>query len=143
MITPDKQYAVSIVMVNNGRATAIGPLHYGMISFAKGSLADDTAIRQLLAFSRIVISTSAASSNEIAPQTSDQFFRVFSNSQVSEQQASDLDKGDQVAYIINLIRYRDNHLAAGEFIFTETCKYYFKGELHNCESGHNRSYISY
>ena len=142
LLSAQKQYYVNFVINNNSKSSAIGMQHFGMIALSPSPI-PEPIIKQILAMTRIILATTPPSPtpNEIHPGQTGEFFTLLGQ-EVSKQQADQLDKAALLPYIINVMRYRDSHIAPDEFIYTETCQYYVGKILHDCETGHNRSFIS-
>jgi hypothetical protein len=140
-LNDQKQYVVNILLLNGGKLAAIGPVHSGSLNlYGGGDLTPEGAIHVFLALSRESVRTSPLINSEIQPQEADKYFSFF-GPPVTDAQISAVDSGSMLVYVVGIVRYRDSDIPPDKFIYTEICHYYFKGVLHECEGGHNRSYI--
>ena len=137
---PSRGVHVNGYVTNKGAEAATGFIHLG--SAATGSHLAPEDIDGFFAMLHAQMLTTKGTQSEIQPGT-DIFFTIPPIAQgiaISPDTEKAIEDGTQALYVMGLLRYRDSHIADGEFIYTESCAYFMMGAAHVCEN-HNRSYI--
>lgn len=136
---------LNIYIVNHGKSAAISMQHLGSIATSPGMLGSPDVDAMFAMLQAQLRAAPIIGNSEIEPGDDRAWFTVppvlpgITFDDAGLQAVSD---GKQLIYLFNVMRYRDNSLAPGKFIYTETCAYFAGPTLHNCEAGHNRSYIA-
>lgn len=134
-------FFVNAYTINRGKSAAVNMVHVGGVAI--GSSIDQTMIEALYPSLRaqLKLVPATASASSIRPGQDTTWFSVFGPPRTAELSKA-VDDGAQFMFIFNIMRYRDEHLAAGKFIYTESCVIFVKEIAHICDAGHNRTYIS-
>jgi hypothetical protein len=115
--------------------------HLGITAYADGPIDVFTigsqfeSLKTQLKFFPFVVT------GEIRPGNNNVWFSV-PGPPVKDEVTKNLNDGKNILLVFNLMRYRDEKINSGQFIYSENCVYFLKEVVHLCESGHNRTYIS-
>jgi hypothetical protein len=134
-------FFVNAYTINRGKSAATNMVHVGSVVI--GSSVDQTIIEALYPSLRaqLKLIPVTASASSIRPGQDTTWFSIFGPPRTDELSKA-FNDGTQFMFVFNIMRYRDEHLAAGKFIYTESCLIFVKEVAHICDSGHNRTYIS-
>jgi len=139
-----KQFFMNYHEINNGTAMAFETGHVAYTSTATG-LIDPDLINAMFITLRSKIRPVRFPRDEMTVGQNDQFFSIPDTPnglQFDENTFPAAQKGSLLVYIFLIMKYRDDVIPPTKSIYTERCLYMVGAVAHNCESGHNRSYIS-
>jgi hypothetical protein len=135
------QINVNANIVNNGKNTAAHMKHSGSMSI--GTLFDGAFLDgYFYALTEQVKANPAAPSSEINIGENDVSYPVLPlNMAMSESIANAIVNGTNNIFVFNVMQYQD-YTIGGKHIYGEQCVYLNKGVVHQCEGGHNRTYVA-
>jgi hypothetical protein len=142
IINDQKQYFTNIFLGNNGKSTV---RQWGFSGTAAHGVADPDLIDALFIVFKTKMRAAKPSMSEINPGQSDTFISIPNVApllQLDDTLITNYRNGAVAIYTFLLLRYKDDTLQAGKFIYGEKCIYVVKDIVHFCDNGHNRNYIS-
>jgi hypothetical protein len=140
-----RSFYMNFDLNNVGKNTALQMIRYGLANAIPGNVDPDLLDAYFL-MAKAKLKNASSVDNEFPPGPTGQFFSV---PDIAPGLQFGTDENYQAAknakiliYVLVVERYRDESLDTGKFIYTERCIYVVGPVIHNCERGHNRSYIS-
>jgi hypothetical protein len=134
--------AANVYTVNRGKATALKMIHNGSIlvpSAATPQAPEDVIVAIFVAL-RVQLSMSGPTDLTMYPDQS--MFFTISDQQVDDGTSGLINNGSIHPYTIVLVRYTDETVPHGKYIYTEGCVYTLINVVHFCETGHNKTYMA-
>jgi hypothetical protein len=131
----------NIRQVNNGKRSAMGVGHAGIVILGpiQPALIDAFFIEQ-----RKEAQSVKFPDDEYAAGRSDNFFSLPGTPdgmKLDDNAYATAKAGSNPVFVFVTLKYSDDSIPAGKSIYTERCVYLFGNVVHNCDSGHNRSFI--
>lgn len=140
-----KSFYMNFELNNAGKNTAMQEVRYGLATGAPGTL-DPDLIDAYFVMAKAKLKKAPPGDNEYPPGPTGQFFSIPGIAPglqfVTDENYEAAKIGKLLIYALVVERYRDTSLDSGKFIYTERCIYLAGAVVHNCEHGHNHSYIS-
>jgi hypothetical protein len=134
----------NVIYANDGKRNATSPMHNGLVTSALIRM-DDVFIDAFFYALRKGLHTVEPTQSEYYAGESDKFFSVpdtpggivFDDNTLAAYKG-----GSLFVYLFVGMKYTDDTISSSRAIYTEYCRYLLAGALHDCESGHNRSFIA-
>lgn len=136
-----KQFFTNVYYGNKGEKPALSESHQFMVVTTIGLLPEKVIDAMFFGLRAQIGLNQEIHTSEIQPGEEDHFYSIPSAENVAGVLFNSWNAGQNI-YIFNIIRYRDSTLDVGQYIYTESCVYYYRAVLHYCETGHNRIYIA-
>jgi hypothetical protein len=143
-----KSFYMNFRIINGGKNAARQHFHFGL-GMATPAPVDRDLIDALFNMLRNKFKKGGLEipNSEVFPGEADQFFSVpdiIPGMQFGTDENYQAAKGGRILiYTFVLFRYRDPTLPENKFLYTERCVYLGnERSIHQCDNGHNRSYIS-
>ena len=140
-----KKLFFNVLIGNNGKSNAIGMTHNDARYIIEATLAlDPDVIDATFIVLKNKLKSLKLNDSEINIGQADRYFSVPYNMPqelIDDQSYEKTKSGAQKAYFLFMMRYKDNTLSANKSIYTEKCVYTVGQVVHNCEVGHDKTYI--
>ena len=136
-----KQYATNLYTINKGKHDAIGMRHSGIILLSQ-SVLQDKALEAFFPMLKAQINLGDPPPKARIEAGSNNVWYTILSGAVTDDQAAAITNGTMVAYVLNVMQYRDDITPENKFIYTESCIYYIGPPVHICSRGDNVPYIS-
>jgi hypothetical protein len=141
--TTEQRLGTDVFVINRGSAATLKFANQGLIllpSVATPTPPDEVIVK-LFEVLRAKLLNAVIPDLAIYPNQKDMFHTVVG--QVVDDKTIDLiKKGRPPVYTLDLLKYTDDTVPAGKFIYTETCIYAIGSVVHYCDTGHNKTYMS-
>jgi hypothetical protein len=137
------QVYVNLSIANNGKIAASDFRHLGIVPIGNGESIPEAALASifLMLHGQLAVPNPAKSANEIYPGQNTFWYTELSLP-LDAQTFQDVKNGQQIPYVMALLKYRDASLPPDKYVYTEVCVYFVKEVAHYCEGGHNSSYVA-
>jgi hypothetical protein len=142
-LSKDKHLVANIYVVNNGKTAALNFAHEGsmLLPSAQSPVTPDLVLDAIFEMLRTQLSLAPIRDLTVDPNQNDVWFSIFGQ-EIDDKTEDMLKSGAIHPYALALMKYRDDTVPVGKFIYTESCKYWIGSVLHYCEAGHNRVYMA-
>lgn len=144
VFTEQKAFYMNIYLANNGHNIATQLMHIGFSAPSPIQIDSDFIDAIFIALKTKFRKLPSATGNEITPGQTDQWFTVPDGPglQLGQDAFTAAKNGTVFIYTFNMMRYTDKTVPPGKYIYSEKCVYTIGSVLHNCEMGHNRTFIA-
>jgi len=136
-----KAVLVNYVLSNNGRASAIGMRHQGVVGTATVVMSPSDIDAFFVTLKAQLIADKTESTVEIQPGQTGVWFTIPPVRTQNLDNYTSYKEGRGFLYAAAVLRYRDRIIGEGRHIYTESCVYLVNKIQHFCE-GHNQTYIA-
>ena len=139
--TQSLQININASVINNGKETAAHMKHYGSLSV--GTVFDGAMLDgYFYALTEQLKNDQSKPSSEINVGENDVSYPLLQlNMTITEAMATAISNGGNNVFVFNVMQYQD-YTIGNRHIYGEQCVYLNKGVVHQCEGGHNRTYIA-
>jgi hypothetical protein len=141
----DKQTAEAFAnghLINDGKVSATKIRHLGVLIIADSPSLPEKQIFPVFLMLRAQLGINNSPEADIYPAQKSIWFSVW-GPQISAADLKKMDDGKLYPIVMHLLRYTDQTVPDGKFIYTESCVILRKDNVVGlCNGNHNRTYIS-
>jgi hypothetical protein len=137
------QAFVNAYLVNDSKVSALKTRHLGVVLLMDSpSVSEKQAFTVFLMLQAQLTATKSPPETDIYPGQKSIWFSVW-GPQISATELKKLDDGKIYPVVMNLLRYTDQTVPEGKFIYTQSCIILKKNNVVAfCDGNHNRTYIA-